>query len=97
MLDKIKDAWLEKAESLQATIDDAIKSDVAITKEFAEKTFKEVKLLAEDSKIEFAKARLHALPGADPSIIGNGNYETTVLRSIEFLKREIELHEVKKV
>lgn len=94
---KIQDAWLEKAESLQETIDDAIKNKVAITKEFAEKTFKEVKLLAENSKIEFSKARLHSLPGADPSLISNGNFEVSVNRAIEFLKSEIKLHEAKKL
>jgi hypothetical protein len=94
---KIKDAWLQKAESLQETINDAVKSKTAITKEFASKTFAEIKELAKDSKIEFAAARLHALPGADPSIIGNGNYDTSIHRVIEFLKNEIALHEAKKV
>lgn len=93
----VKDSWLKKAESLQETIDDAIKNEIKITKEFAEKTFAEVKLLAEDSEIEFAKARLHALPGADPSLVSNGDFDNSIHRAIEFLKREIALHEAKKL
>lgn len=91
----IKDSWLAKAESLQETIDDAVKSGTAITKHFAEKTFAEVKALAADSKVEFATARLHALPGSDPSLATNGDFDVCVHRCIEFLKAEINLHEAK--
>lgn len=96
MQTEIKDSWLEKAESLQETIDDAVKNETKITKEFAEKTFAEVKALAGQSLVEFSTARLHALPGADPSV-NTVDFDVCIHRCIEFLKKEIELHEAKKL
>lgn len=87
-LEQVKDKFNSKANEIRETIADAQKHETQITKEYATKIFKEVKLWASAASSDLQiTARLHQL--TDPSLLRDDEMETVLVNVAKFLENEV--------